>query len=241
MEMNISDQPDGSPNLRYNLSVAFINVILPLKADDSEGRGHVGLALIIVCFFILILLAKRRRPNTKQQRQLPPLVPGCPLLGNIFGIDPSQPHITLTKWGRKYGEIFRIRVLNEDIIVVNDVDLIKEALVTKSTDFAGRPNIFRIDYGFHYAKDVIFGDYSQKWIYMKKIAAQSLRMYGSGVEHVEEVVRDEMVALTAALEARQGEAFDPRVTLMTAVVNALTASVSTIYCNRNISQWINRK
>ncbi len=34
---------------------------------------------------------------------------------------------------------------------------------------------FRIYYGFHYAKDIIFGTYDRKWAYMKKIAAQGLR------------------------------------------------------------------
>ncbi len=34
---------------------------------------------------------------------------------------------------------------------------------------------FRIHYGFHGAKDIIFGTYSKKWAFMKKISAQGLR------------------------------------------------------------------
>ena len=33
----------------------------------------------------------------------------------------------------------------------------------------------RIHYGFHGAKDIIFGPYSKKWAYMKKLSAQALR------------------------------------------------------------------
>ena len=135
----------------------------------------------------------------------------------------------MTSWAQRHGDIYTIRILHENIIVVNSIDLIREALITKSTSFAGRPYIFRIDYGFHYSRDIIFGDYNAKWCYLKKVAAQALRMYGCGVEHVEEVVRDEMTALTHSLEVRRGQPFDPRVTLMTAVVNALTASVSYSY------------
>ena len=81
----------------------------------------------------------------------------------------------MTALSRKHGDIYRIRVLREDVVVLNSVELVREALVTKSKEFAGRPSIFRIDFGFHYKKDIIFGTYTAKWTYMKKVAAQVSR------------------------------------------------------------------
>ena len=185
-----------------------------------------GLAFTCSILTLLTLALLRCYKHKKSLRPLPPAIPGCPLFGNIFGLDPLRPHVTLTDWAKRYGDIYTLKVFCENLVVVNSIDLIKEALITKSTAFAGRPNIFRIDYGFHYAKDIIFGDYSRKWCYMKKIAAHALRMFGSGVNHVDDVVCDEMTALIHAFEVKRGEAFDPRVTLMTAVVNALTATVT---------------
>ena len=63
---------------------------------------------------------------------------GIPLLGSLFFIS-EQFHLQLTSWAKKYGDIYRFRVLNQTFVVLSDYDSIYEMLVTKGKDFGGRP------------------------------------------------------------------------------------------------------
>ena len=59
----------------------------------------------------------------------------------------------------RFGDIYTIRILREDVVVVNSPELVREVLCQTGSTIAGRPPFFRIEYGFHGAKDIIFGTY----------------------------------------------------------------------------------
>ena len=59
----------------------------------------------------------------------PPIVPGLPILGNILQLDVMSPHTTFTEWARKYGGQYMIKVFTEPILVLNDYESIRAALV----------------------------------------------------------------------------------------------------------------
>ena len=66
---------------------------------------------------------------------------------------------------------------------------------------------------------------------MKKLAMHAVRLHGTGSRGVDDVIKKEMHALVDVFSKQDGRNFDPRVTLMTAVVNGITAMVSTLICN----------
>ena len=43
---------------------------------------------------------------------------------------------------KKYGDIFSLKFANRDVIVLNTIDVVKEALVKKAVEFAGRPKSY---------------------------------------------------------------------------------------------------
>ena len=90
---------------------------------------------------------------------------------------------------------------------------------------AGRPSIFRIRYGFHYADDLIFGTYSAKWLELKRLLKLQIRRYGTDASRTEDIVRLETRCLLEEISKHDGHAFDPSLVMMTSVVNALSASV----------------
>ena len=75
-------------------------------------------------------------------------------------------------------------------------------------------------------KDLIFGDYSDRWKYLKKVTAIAIRRFACGQKSTEMVVKEEMICLLEIFDNKVSKSFDPRLTLMIAVVNAITASVS---------------
>ena len=46
---------------------------------------------------------------------------------SFTGFEGKKPHYTLFKWAMKHGDIFRLKVLGENIIVLNGADHIREA------------------------------------------------------------------------------------------------------------------
>ncbi len=202
--------------------------------ESPSGSGLMSVAYTSTCTLmtlVAVLLAVRlwRRYNQHlDSSDLPPLVPdGLPFLGNVLGFDKRRPHVTLTQWAAKYGSIFRFRLFNQDIVVLSDVSLIRNALVEQGTAFAGRPPIFRIQFGFHFRKDIIFGTVDPKWQMMKKMAAHTMREFSVGRQNVDAVVEQEMIAMCECYDRHvcaRGD-FDPSLISLTAVVNAISATV----------------
>ena len=173
---------------------------------------------VSVCVYLFV--------SRRHRRKRAPLVPGIPLIGNVLNVDRKHPHLSLTALARDYGAIYRIRILTREMVIVNSRDLIQEVLQNKDNTLAGRPDFFRIQYGFHNAKDLIFGTYDAKWVTLKKVTSQLVRHYATGRDNVEAMVRDEMRALVARFDETEGRDFDPALVHLTAVVNAISAAVS---------------
>ena len=107
--------------------------------------------------------------------------------------------------------------------------------VSPGNDFAGRPSLFRVRYGFHYADDLIFGTYTPKWLQMKRLLTTNLRRFGSTFAASERIVAKETQCLLEEIEKQNGDAFDPSLIMVTSVVNALSASVRLNYYSRPVA------
>ena len=61
----------------------------------------------------------------------------------MFG---GKPFLTFTEWARTYGDLFSLRLGTQDAIVINSIEVAREALVTKGKHFAGRPDFYTSKY-----------------------------------------------------------------------------------------------
>ena len=71
---------------------------------------------------------------------------------------------------KQYGEVFRLYLGSQLAIIVSG-SAIKEAFVTKATDFAGRPSLYSayIYTNNGQAKNVVVEDYSPQWNLLRKV------------------------------------------------------------------------
>jgi hypothetical protein len=81
-----------------------------------------GMILIAICI-IYYLYKLYIRPSN-----LPPGPFPLPFIGNIHQVDINSPHKTINEWGKKYGGIYSVG-MGQQIVVITDVNLIREALV----------------------------------------------------------------------------------------------------------------
>ena len=95
------------------------------------------LSLVIGALIICLLYKWATGPS------LPRGPRGLPFVGNMFQIDPTGLHKTLSKWGETYGGVFTISVLGQDIVVLRSFEALYEGLVLKENDLSGRPPCYR--------------------------------------------------------------------------------------------------
>ena len=127
----------------------------------------VWILLVLAIISIYYLLRKRHK--------WPPGPQGLPFVGNLFQLDPVQQHLTLQKWGKQYGDVFYIKLLGQNIVIVNSYEGAREVLIQKTSDFAGRPYFFRAYYLQRYHLDLVFTNYSEEWNKVKKQIMNGLK------------------------------------------------------------------
>ncbi|KIJ63264.1 hypothetical protein HYDPIDRAFT_92786 [Hydnomerulius pinastri MD-312] len=119
----------------------------------------------------------RRLPQAKRRRKGFPLPPGptpVPLLGNIFSIDTVEPWKTYTDWKATYGEILYVRLLDQDVVVLNSQPEVLEMLEKRSQIYSDRPFIASlVPYGLD--RNFAFAPYGDHWRLCRRIIHQTFR------------------------------------------------------------------
>ena len=93
-------------------------------------------SFLIISLALLIVLLSLRYARSSVERK-PPGPWSLPVIGNIF-LFGLAPHKNVTKLAQQYGKIFSMKLGSREVIIVNDIDTVKEALLQKGSDFSSR-------------------------------------------------------------------------------------------------------
>ncbi|GFS46535.1 GA requiring 3 [Actinidia rufa] len=123
--------------------MALMDAIMELQAHQAMP---VGIAVVLGCTtvalggLLLWLIKVYKNDQRKKRSNFPPLpeVPGLPVIGNLLQLKEKKPHMTFTKWAKTYGPIYSIRTGSSTVIVLNDNEVAKEAMVTKFSSISTR-------------------------------------------------------------------------------------------------------
>ena len=109
------------------------------------------------------------------------------------------------------------------MVVASGASAIKEVLVTKSAEFAGRPSLYSSEI-YAGGKAIGFVDYSSEWRLHRKVAASAIKTYNTG--KVKEFgIRDEFDLLLKRVRSRSGQPHDITKEIRLAVMNVICALV----------------
>uniref|UniRef100_A0A672SLX9 Cytochrome P450, family 2, subfamily X, polypeptide 9 n=1 Tax=Sinocyclocheilus grahami TaxID=75366 RepID=A0A672SLX9_SINGR len=156
------------------------------------------LILLWICIFLLFLFIQIPRP-----KNFPPGPRPLPLFGNLLELNINNPLKDFERLANRYGKVYSLYLGSKPWVVLNGFEVLKEALVTKAMDFAGRPQELMVN---HITKGsgVILSDYGSSWKEHRRFALMTLRNFGLGKQSMEERILGEVSHVIAKLEKRVG-------------------------------------
>ncbi|XP_062250673.1 cytochrome P450 2J6-like [Platichthys flesus] len=173
-----------------------------------------SLLLFLAVFLLTTDYIKNRRPAS-----FPPGPWALPVVGNIFTVDHSRTHESLTELGRRYGDVFSLRMGSEWMVVLNRYEVLKEALVTQGDSLAERPAL-PLPVESCNGLGLVFSE-SHIWRPQRRFALSTLRHFGLGKRSLEPVIRDEFTHCAKEFSDNKGKPFDPHLTINNAISNII--------------------
>ena len=171
------------------------------------------LSICTLLYFIVVNRGSRARNFPPGPRQLP-------IIGNLLDMQTFN-HVTMKALAKQYGGIYTFKIMKKHIFVVTNIDLAWEALVHKGNIFAGRSDSYVANTLYHGKQAIVFGDFGARWKLLRKVAHSALRMFGNGIENLEQKVHREAEELCRQLSESRGVPIDPKRFISLAVMNVI--------------------
>ncbi|KAJ8520800.1 hypothetical protein ONZ45_g2406 [Pleurotus djamor] len=92
-------------------------------------------AVLGFVLYVGVYLIKRRRVA----RMLPPGPPGEPLIGHLRILPSTDQGRVYYEWSKQYGDVMHLKVLNQNIIILNSVKAASELLDKRGALYSDRP------------------------------------------------------------------------------------------------------
>ena len=179
------------------------------------------LAWFILAIIVVTMIAN----HFSATKQLPPGPFPLPIIGNAHKMAGQAPYLTLTAMEKHYGKVFRLYIGSKLTIVVGGVEAIKEVLVTKSAEFAGRPKANTLDVYSRNAKAIAFVDYSPQWRIHRKIVVSALKIYTNSLLKQGSIINEEVDLLLERLQSSNGQPHNITTEVQLAITNVICTMV----------------
>ncbi|KAI4890818.1 hypothetical protein NFI96_013994 [Prochilodus magdalenae] len=166
----------------------------------------VGLALL--GGLLSLLLLEIFRLNSSRRRS-PPGPKPLPFVGNLPQF--LKKTMALITSMPKYGEMSSLYMGKNRVIVLNNLQIVKEAFVQNGAVFSGRPSVPLIRWVNRGNYGIVMATYGHTWRQQRRFALHTLRDFGLGRKTVEERVAEEAHYLVKEMLKQEG--FDLRALL----------------------------
>ena len=167
------------------------------------------MALIYVCAAVVFVILWQLCLVFKEKSKPPDSrLPGpsvLPIIGNAHQLDIKNPHLTLTEMSQRHGPIYKIKLLTDHWLVINNYDMAREVCITKGRDFSGRPQSYRFAVCIKDCKLEVLGDLTNTCRSTRNLMAKSMSLFGVSSKQIESVNRS-MINDLMDLWAEKGKA-----------------------------------
>ncbi|MCO5552592.1 hypothetical protein L7F22_006106 [Adiantum nelumboides] len=133
------------------------------SSDLFQASAAITLLLALL-LFLKLLFQYISLPLT-----LPPGPPAWPLLGSWLQFPHGLNSHSLSDLTRKYGEIFLLKLGQQNLLVISSPDLAFEVLQRQGAQFGARPRGLFFDTITSKGQDLVFSDYGEHHIKVRRI------------------------------------------------------------------------
>ncbi|KAG1829824.1 cytochrome P450 [Suillus variegatus] len=135
-----------------------------------DGR----LAILVILLASFIVITSFKRFITNRQKKLPPGPVPLPLLGNVLSVKTKEPWLTYTEWAAVYGDLFFVRLLDQEIVVINSQHVAEALLDKRSRIYSDRPYLATIE-PIGWSIIFAFIGYGDEWRLCRRLFQQTFR------------------------------------------------------------------
>ncbi|KAM9010413.1 cytochrome P450 2H2-like [Ara ararauna] len=177
--------------------------------------------VLLVCIACLLSVAAWRGKYGKGK--MPPGPIPLPILGNVLQVKPKNMAKTLQKLSKEYGPVFTVHLGSDPVVVLYGHDVVKEALVDRADEFAGRGHM-PIGDRANNGLGIVFSN-NEEWLQVRRFALSALRNFGMGKRSIEERIQEEIEYFLEEIDKTKGTPFDPTFILSCAISNVICSIV----------------
>ncbi|XP_071961415.1 steroid 17-alpha-hydroxylase/17,20 lyase-like [Antedon mediterranea] len=171
---------------------------------------------------LVILLLTWMYFNIRRPLGMPPGPTPYPILGNaLIFMGKKQPAEIFKDMSQEYGPIFTVKFGPVWAVVLNNYELVQEALLTKFNDFSGRPDQYMINWFTDNGKDIAFAQPTPTWKFHRKLAHVAIKKYATS--ELETLLADITPKLRDVFADKAGTPFDPKEVITLAVYNIIAS------------------
>ncbi|XP_055478392.1 cytochrome P450 1A1 [Psammomys obesus] len=189
------------------------------------------LLLTAVIFCIVFWVVRVSRTRVPKGLKSPPGPWGWPFIGNILTLG-KNPHLSLTKLSKQYGDVLQIRIGSTPVVVLSGLNTIRQALVRQGDDFKGRPDLYSFNFISNGQSMTFNPDSGPVWAARRRLAQNALKSFSIASDptsasscYLEEHVSKEADRLITKFQKLMAEVghFDPYKYLVVSVANVICA------------------
>ena len=149
---------------------------------------------------------------------------GYPVVGSLLPSKQEQILDQFYDFAQKYGEIFKVKILGAEIVVLNSTDLIDKAFNKQGHIFNNRGKSFVNDY-VRLRKTISLTNPGREHSSLRKLFTKGLHVYGSGIPRFENVVKSEIKRLIEIMEQQKGQEIEVTHLMCRSLVNVMAILV----------------
>ncbi|XP_056588708.1 cytochrome P450 2B4-like isoform X1 [Triplophysa dalaica] len=179
--------------------------------------NSVVLALVLGLIFLVLFEIMRLHVS---RGRTPPGPRPLPFLGTL--LDSIKDPMGSARSIHQYGEMATLYIGRQPAIILNTLEITKEALVQDAAAFSGRPTLPVIDWITNGLGIILVNGHS--WRQQRRFALHTLRNFGLGKKTAEDRVIEEGRYLVDEM-LKEGTAFDPQHVIQNATSNIICSTV----------------
>ncbi|KAJ8581526.1 cytochrome P450 [Rhizopogon salebrosus TDB-379] len=123
---------------------------------------------------LVVITALRQFIANRQHKPLPPGPKPLPVLGNILSIDAQEPWLTYAEWRDAYGDLVFVRILDQEVVVINSQHVAEDLLDKRSRIYSDRPYLATLE-PFGWTHNFAFAPYGDVWRLSRRLFHQTFR------------------------------------------------------------------